>query len=94
MTALIPYICSSVSFMCGAIIFLAHSEKHDNHPQKQENRMAVLHSQHHPCRSQTMTTRVRDVATGKRYICRLLPCRGEQEVECLLKEVYRIQVTV
>ncbi|CAM9605383.1 unnamed protein product [Ectocarpus sp. 13 AM-2016] len=40
---------------------------------------------------QTMTTRVRDAATGKRYVCRLLPCRSQEEVEFLLKEAYRTQ---
>ncbi|CAB1111168.1 unnamed protein product [Ectocarpus sp. CCAP 1310/34] len=38
-----------------------------------------------------MTTRVRDAATGKRYVCRLLPCRSQEEVEFLLKEAYRTQ---
>lgn len=41
---------------------------------------------------QSMTTRVRDAATGKRYVCRLLACRGAEEVQFLLKETYRIQV--
>ncbi|CAM9350037.1 unnamed protein product [Ectocarpus fasciculatus] len=40
---------------------------------------------------QTMTTRVRDAATGKRYVCRLLPCRSQEEVDFLLNEAYRTQ---
>eukprot|EP00752_Nemacystus_decipiens_P002026 g1941.t1 len=40
---------------------------------------------------QSTTTRVRDAATGKRYVCRLLACRGREEVDFLLQEAYRIQ---
>lgn len=40
-----------------------------------------------------MTNRVIDASTGKRYICRILPCRGQDEVEVVLKEAYRIQVS-
>jgi len=43
---------------------------------------------------QRMTTRVRDAATGKRYVCRLIPSQGPDEVALLLKETYRIQVGV
>lgn len=39
-----------------------------------------------------MTTRVRDAATGQRYVCRLIPSQGPDEVAFLLKETYRIQV--
>lgn len=39
-----------------------------------------------------MTARVRDAATGQRYVCRLVPCRGQEEVDFVLKEAYRIQV--
>lgn len=46
----------------------------------------------HACFAQSMTTRVRDAANGKRYVCRLLACRGPEEVEFLVKETYRIQV--
>ncbi|CAM9461013.1 unnamed protein product [Pylaiella littoralis] len=41
--------------------------------------------------TQRMTTRVRDAATAKRYVCRLLPCREQEEVSFLLNEAYRIQ---
>ncbi|CAM9362061.1 unnamed protein product, partial [Scytosiphon promiscuus] len=40
---------------------------------------------------QRMTTRVRDAATGRRYVCHVLPCRGRKEVDYLLQEAYRIQ---
>ncbi|CAM9792577.1 unnamed protein product [Ascophyllum nodosum] len=41
--------------------------------------------------TQDMTCRVRDAATRKRYMCRILPCRGQQEIDAVLLEAYRIQ---
>eukprot|EP00903_Cladosiphon_okamuranus_P020324 g18647.t1 len=43
--------------------------------------------------TQSITTwvRVKDAASGKRSVCRLLACRGAEDEEYLLKETYRIQ---
>lgn len=40
-----------------------------------------------------MTTRVKSATSGRRYLCRFIPCGGDEETNYLLHEAQRIQVS-